>query len=143
MTKKNENEETNPVGRPTVVTPEVVKKLTDAFLDDLNIKQAYMSAGISKQTYYNFIEAYPEFVDFFKLCRENLKIKAKKTIAKEIPNDPALALKYLKLRENDYKDKIEHSTDESINGAACEALKMITESFMKGGKPETKGKKKG
>lgn len=43
-------------GRPTKMTEETIKKLEDIFKNGANIQEACSYAGISKETYYNWLE---------------------------------------------------------------------------------------
>lgn len=51
----------NKGGRPTVMTPDVLAKLEDAFLHGLSDKRACQYAGISVDALYAYQEKFPEF----------------------------------------------------------------------------------
>ena len=97
----------------TKLTPETVNKLKEAFAIDCTIEQACKYAEISKQTYYNWINANPELLDEFEEMKETLPLKAKHNIALKIhAGDVPLSERYLSRKEPDtYADrlKIEHS----------------------------------
>lgn len=75
------------VGRPTVMTPETLHKLDEAFLNDLTDEQACFFANISPATLYNFQQEHPEFLERKRLLRENLKVKAKLNLSHKIQTE--------------------------------------------------------
>lgn len=97
-------------GRPTVLTPEVLNKLEDAFLNAMSDEQACSYAGISKQTLYNHQMANPEFVDRKEMLKMKPDIKAKVTIVSHL-GDPVHAWRWAERRDPDLKpvSRIEHS----------------------------------
>jgi len=71
-------------GRPTVMTPEVVQKLEQAFCSDMTDLEACLYAGISKATLHTYQNANPKFKDRKELLKNTLSLKAKTRVAKEI-----------------------------------------------------------
>lgn len=71
-------------GRPTVLTPEVIQKLEEAYAIDSTDLEACLYAGIGKSTLYNYQEANPEFVDRKALLKKSLTLKSKINISKSI-----------------------------------------------------------
>lgn len=69
-----------PAGRPTVMTPEKVKELEDAFTWGCTDLEACCYANISKQTLYNYIELHPEFLDRKETLKNQPTMKAKRII---------------------------------------------------------------
>lgn len=63
MTKKKNPEDLVGAGRPTIMTPDIVNKLEQAFSMGCSDLEACLYAGISKQTLYNYQAKNPEFVD--------------------------------------------------------------------------------
>ena len=102
----------NPVGRPTVVTPESIQLLNDAFKLGCTDLEACFSAGISKSTLYNYQNENPEFLEQKELFKENPIFVARTTVVEAIKTDPELALKYL-----ERKRKAEFSTRGEVTGA--------------------------
>ena len=51
----------NPVGRPTVVTPEILTKLEYAFSIDSTVGEACSFAEISQKVFYEYLKRNPEF----------------------------------------------------------------------------------
>lgn len=75
---------TNPkgAGRPTVMTPRVLAKLEECFSKGYNEFEAYNTARISKDAFYDYKNKHPEFTEKIAWLRNNPNIKAK-----EIVND--------------------------------------------------------
>lgn len=89
------------VGRPTVMTPEIVNKLEEAFLLGCTDLEACLFADISKQTLYNYQEKNPEFVDRKEMLKETPVFKARKSVVDSVSTDPDLALKFLERKKKD------------------------------------------
>lgn len=90
------------------MTPETIKKLEEAFAFDCTIEEACFYADISHETYYNFLEKNPEYVDRFKALRQRPILEARKTIVSSLKTDVHSAYKYLskKLR-NEFGDSMD------------------------------------
>lgn len=99
-------------GRPTVMTPMVIAKLETAFSLDSTVTEAIFYAGISKDAYYDFINANPEYTERFEALRNRLVLKARETIAREIGKSYANSMDYLTR-----KRKNEFSTRQELTGA--------------------------
>lgn len=72
------------VGRPTVMTPETLHKLDEAFLNDLTDEQACFFADIAPSTLYKYQEEHPEYTERKRLLKEDTKIKAKLKVKQQI-----------------------------------------------------------
>lgn len=108
------------IGRPTKLTDEIVKKLEDAFSIGSTILEACIHAGISKQTYYNWIEDKPELLDYFEQLREKPVLKARNNIAKLIQNgDPETSKWFLERKKKD-----EFSLRTELTGKNGEGIKI-------------------
>lgn len=68
MTKKQEGAE---VGRPTVITPEVLNKLQQAFLRGYSNRAACIYADLVEGTYYKYCKENPEFIKKKEAWQEN------------------------------------------------------------------------
>lgn len=98
-----------PGGRPTVVTPEVVAKLTAAFRLDVTVEEACLQAGISKDTYYRKVKEDEAFSDEMERARQYATMVARQTVIREIETDGSLALKYLeRKRKEEFSPRAEH-----------------------------------
>lgn len=95
VTKKKKKVE----GRPLVVTQDVVKKLEDAFCYDATVEEACLSAGISRQTYYNFLKEYPTFVDRVEDLRQAPYLVLRKKVMQVGEHDADMGLKILERKK--------------------------------------------
>lgn len=71
---------TNPVGRPSKMTPDVVAKLEAAFLLGCTDAEACFSVGISRNTMHNYQRENPEFRDRKQTLKCNPVLQARKVI---------------------------------------------------------------
>lgn len=109
MSKEN-NQELMPSdvgGAPTKFTPLVVNKLVAAFNNDFNITEACHYAGISRETYYTWLENIEGFSDKMEYAKTAPTRKAKEVVMNAINEgeDANLAFRYLQARDPDYKQK--------------------------------------
>lgn len=74
MTAKNKG------GRPTVMTPEVVNKLEAAFSWGCTDTEACLWAGISRDTFYDYIKLNPKFADRKEQLKETPNLKARQVL---------------------------------------------------------------
>ena len=65
------------VGRPTKLTPWVVRKLENAIKFDASVSEACYSSGISRETFYQHYRSDSEFSDKIENARSFLAVKAK------------------------------------------------------------------
>ncbi len=105
------------------MTDAIVGKLEYAFSIDATISEGCSYAGISRDTYYEWIKNNKELSDRFEQLRLKPIFEARITLIKGIKNNPELALKYLErkrrsefnpqyikeVREEDGKMSPEHS----------------------------------
>lgn len=93
---------TNKGGRPKIITGEVLQKLEQGFMKGLSDRQACLYADISPGTLYNYQKENPEFLERKELLKENIKMRAKLTIAAAIERgDLKLSQWYLKNKAGD------------------------------------------
>jgi len=86
----------------------VVLLLEAAFNNAFNITEACQYAGISRETYYNWLADDNIFSNRMSFAQSALNKKAKETVALAIQGgDAPLALRYLTLRDPDFKPKAE------------------------------------
>lgn len=78
------SELSNPVGRPTVMTEDVLGKLEYAFSHGLTDNQACLYANISPATLYKFQLENPEYVERKNALKDNVTMRAKLNVAKKI-----------------------------------------------------------
>jgi outer membrane cobalamin receptor len=98
------------VGRPTVMTEEVVGKLELLFAKGLSDREACLIANIHPSTLYDYCNINPEFAERKELLKEQVKTQAKLNVAEAIENkDVDLSKWYL-----ERKGKDEFSTKQEI-----------------------------
>lgn len=78
------NEITNPVGRPRVITPEKIDKLEFAFAHGATDLQACFYAGISKSTFYDYLQENPDFSERKEALKNAITLRAKLNVAEKI-----------------------------------------------------------
>lgn len=66
----------NKVGRPTVMTKEVLQKLEQAWNIGATDRIACASAGIGEATLYNYLADHPEYVEIKEHCKSQIAIQA-------------------------------------------------------------------
>lgn len=77
------------------MTPEAVKKLEEAFAMDCSIAEACLYAGITKPTYYSWIEKNPQLLSRFEELRETPVLLARSEVVKGLAGDKRFSLEYL------------------------------------------------
>ncbi len=101
------------VGRPTVMTPEVVANLEIAFSNGATDEQACFIAGISKNSLYDYIKENPEFGNRKESLKDMIKYRAKKVVKDEIDKGNInQANWYLERKDKDFKAKQDITTDD-------------------------------
>lgn len=74
------------VGRPTVITPEIINKLEEVFAIGGTDNEACFYADIGKTTLYNYQQDHPEFVERKEALKERPILKARQTVVKALDN---------------------------------------------------------
>jgi hypothetical protein len=117
--------EPNPVGRPTIMTPDIVNKLEEIFAIGGTDEEACFYADISKQTLYNYQDKNPEFVDRKEALKETPILLARRTIVEALKN-PLDARWYLeKKRKKEFGNVVDiTSGGEKLGSASPEAVKL-------------------
>lgn len=109
MTKKTKKSN---AGRPTVITPKIIEKLEEAFIDGMSDEEACILAGITTTPFYNYQKENPEFKERKDRLKQALGIKAKATLAKAIFKGDKETTKWWLSR----KKKDEFSTRSELTG---------------------------
>jgi len=107
------------------MTIENVNKLKEVFALDGTIEEACYYAGISRQTYYDWIKRNDKLIDEFNALRERPVLKARQTVVKSL-NEPDYAFKYLerkKKNEFSLKQEVEHTGN--VNLLSEEQMKTL------------------
>ncbi len=105
-------------GRPTVVTPEVVLKLEEAFALGCSDREACFFADISNDALYGYCKRNPGFTDRKEQLKERPIFLARKSLIDGVQEDPKLALAYLerkKKTEFSLKHEIDATLDANMN----------------------------
>jgi hypothetical protein len=87
--------------RPSVMTEEVVRKLTEASKLDVSVEEACLYAGISKDTYYRKLKEDDEFSDEMERARMYATMTARLCVVRAIATDPHLAFRYLERKRRE------------------------------------------
>ncbi len=90
----------NQVGRPTLMTPSVLKKLEEVFALGGTDQEACFYANISHQTLYNYQKENPEFVERKEALKNSPILKARQTVVEALI-EPEYAFKYLERKKKD------------------------------------------
>ena len=122
------------MARPTKKNDQIVKKLEEAAALDCTIEEMCFYAGISKQTYYDYLKADIELSDRIEALRNQPVLAARQTIIKAIKTDRATASWYLeRKRKKEFAERKEHTAadgeplfDAEAKSKAQAAVKEIT-----------------
>lgn len=117
------------VGRPTVMTPEVVAKLEQAFAIDATVEEACSYADISRDAFYDYLKKNPDFSDRIGDLRQKPILKARQTIVKSLDN-PTSAQWYLsRKRKNEFAERVEQTGKDGgpIEYEDSEVVRRLTE----------------
>lgn len=112
---------TNKGGRPTVITPEVLLKLEEAFSIGATDLEACGRAGISKSSLYKYQEENPEFTERKEYLKNMLKYQARYNVSEKLNDGDADISKWYLER----KGKEEFSTRHENTGADGEPLATV------------------
>jgi hypothetical protein len=100
------------VGRPTVMTDEVLRKLEEAFALGCTDLEACLYADIAKSTFYDYQIANPEFVERKEKLKETPMLKARGTVVRSL-NQTQPAQWYLeRKRKNEFAQRNEFTGPE-------------------------------
>ncbi len=86
------------MGRPTVMTDDIVRKLLEVIKLDVTVEEACLYAGISKDTYYRKLKEDEGFSDEIARSRMYPTLAARSCVVKHLATNPHLAFKYLERR---------------------------------------------
>lgn len=97
------------VGRPTIMTEDVLKKLEEVFAIGGTDEEACFYADISKQTLYNYQKEFPEFVDRKEALKERPILKARQTVVKALENPQHAQWFLSRKRKKEFSERIEQT----------------------------------
>lgn len=90
------------VGRPTVMTPEIIAKLEAAFIKGATDKEAIFLADISSSAFYHYCEENPDFKERKESLKEMVKYRARSNVAEAIEKgDKDISKWYLERKAKD------------------------------------------
>ena len=90
------------IGRPTVMTPEIITKLEQAFSLGASDLEACFYAGIGKTTLYEYQNKNPEYAERKAALKDKLVLKARTVLAKAMEDgDKQTAQWYLERKKKD------------------------------------------
>lgn len=121
------------MARPKKITKAVLQKLEEGFMKGLSDREACLYVGISAQTLYNYCKEHPEFLERKELLKEQLKMRAKLTLAQKIEKgNLGMTMWYLERKAKDefsLKQEIEHSGGVEnrldLSGLSVEELRKL------------------
>lgn len=113
------------VGRPTVFTEEVIRKIEEVAALDGSIREMAYYAGIHPDSIYAKMAEDKAFSDRIEALRERPILKARQSIVKAL-DDPHMALKYLeRKRRKEWGDNLDLTTKgEALNVTDLIAAKL-------------------
>jgi hypothetical protein len=102
MTKKKNPKDLQKVGRKCILDTDLVAvgKLESAFAIGADVTLACSHAGISRDTYYEYIKKHPEKADKYAQLRRKPILKALNTVVANL-DDPRIAKWYLQKKQPD------------------------------------------
>lgn len=111
MGRPTKREQTNKkiAAAVTKLTPEVVKKLEEAFAMDCPVSEACLYAGISRTTYYEWIKLNPELANRFEELRDKPVLKARSTIVQGLDNVGTAQWYIERKRKAEFTSRQEHT----------------------------------
>jgi hypothetical protein len=99
-------------GRPTVMNKYVLTALEQAFSWDSTVDEACAHAGISRNTFYEYLKKNPEYEDKVDTLRQHPTLLARETVIKAIKTDANHAFKYLeRKRRKEFGPNVDITSD--------------------------------
>jgi hypothetical protein len=99
----------NKIGRPTVITDEVLRKLEEVFALGGTDEEACFYADISTTTLYEYQKGNEEFSERKNRLKQKPFLKARQSIIKGL-DDSEFALKYMERKKKDeFSTRFEHT----------------------------------
>lgn len=89
------------MARPTVMTPEVIQKLEEAFMWGCTDREACLNADIAEDTLYKYQRENPEFIKRKDMLKDTPIRLARESVVRGMKSNPDLALKFLERKKKD------------------------------------------
>nr|DAN37011.1 MAG TPA: Sf6 terminase small subunit gp1, octamer, DNA-binding, CAPS buffer.65A [Caudoviricetes sp.] len=100
--KKTAKKSENKRGRPTIITPEIIAKLEQAFSLGCSDLEACIYADIGKTALYDYQEKNPEFTERKEALKQKLVLKARTIVANALEKEDENTAKwYLERKARD------------------------------------------
>ena len=130
--KKRASIPTTPsVGRPAIMTPDILTKLEDAFMNGFTDKMACLYANISEATLYRYCGENEVFRERKEILKDTPNLAAQNELVKGIKGNISQARWWAEHRMPDFmpKTKVEHSGKIETDGAVLSpaARAVVTE----------------
>lgn len=109
------------------LTPVVLSDLEQSFYADFTITQACLTAGITRETYYQWLEASDEFAARMAKAQNDLFMKARKILRDKVDNGDNDTAKWLLER----RDKRNYSSRTELTGDDGAPLNPDTQEIKK------------
>lgn len=112
MARQHESKYKFTYRRTTKLTPDTIRKLEEAAGVRLNVSESCAYAGISRDTYYDWMKRVTGLSDRLDDLRENPIIRAKRRIISQLDNDTNVSFRFLeKEKPEEYGEtlKLKHS----------------------------------
>jgi hypothetical protein len=125
------------VGRPTVMTPEVVNKLEQGFTMGFTDEEACLYANISKQTLYDYCKRVEGYTDRKEELKNHPKLLAKVNLYNALKDNKKIedSKWYLERRDKDFKQKTDITSND--NELQPVLVKFISEDIKENGNTDT------
>lgn len=116
------------VGRPTVMTPEVLAKLEQAFAIDASVEEALSYAECKPDAYYDYLKKNPTFSDRIADLRQRPILAARQRVVKGVTENYQNAMDYLKRkRVEEFGDRVRSEHTGKDGGAIkIEGVEILT-----------------
>jgi hypothetical protein len=126
----------NKGGRPTVMTPELVTKLEQAFAIDASVEEACSYADISRNCFYEWLKKNPEFNDRITDLRNRPVLKARQTVVQKLGESYQNGMDYLKRKKKlEFGDSID--VNANVKVSKLEEIQTATKLILENGTNKT------
>jgi hypothetical protein len=116
MARGNTKNKLSNVGRPTLYSEEMVSKIESIFKIGGTVEQALSYAGITKPTYYDWIEKHPNFLTRMESARAYPDIVAKNIVVDSMIKDKDVNTAKWWLEKREFKQTQQNNTQVNISG---------------------------
>jgi hypothetical protein len=114
MARSNTKNKLSNVGRPTLYSEEIVSKIESIFKIGGTVEQALSYAGITKPTYYDWIEKHPNFLTRMESARTYADIVAKNIVVDSMIKDKDVNTAKWWLEKREFKQIQQNNTQVNI-----------------------------